>query len=519
MADIIIIGAGVSGAAVARELSRYKRDILVLEGKSDVCEGTSKANSGIVHAGHDALPGTLKAYFNAKGNRMMEQLAKDLDFPFHRNGALVLAFEEEGEKDLLKILKRGEENGVEGLSIIGPEEIKSLEPNLSGKIKAALYAPTSGIVCSFGLNIALAENACENGVIFKFNTKVEKIEKINNKNNEKLEKPEAKTEGVESYIYKVYTNQGCFEAPIIINAAGVYADVFHNMVSEQKFYITARKGEYCLLDRTAGNLVSSTIFQLPGKMGKGILITPAVHGNILIGPTAENVEDKEAVNTTAEGMQKVLTQAAKSVEDLPVRAVITSFAGLRAHGNHTNADGNIDFLIGEVKDAPGFIDVAGIESPGLTCAPAIGVYVAELINSMNPAPLKEDFKAKRKGIPNMRLVSEEEKKRLIEENPAYANVICRCEQVTEGEILNAIHRPLGAVTLDGIKRRTRAGMGRCQAGFCLPKTVEILARELSKDMGEITKSGEGSLFLTGYNKETKEAVTAYHRIEEEEVQA
>ena len=502
MADVIIIGAGVCGAAVARELSRYKRDVLVLESKSDVCEGTSKANSGIVHAGHDALPGTRKAYFNTKGNKMMEQLAKDLDFPFQRNGALVLAFEEEGKKELAKILKRGEENGVEDLSIIGPDEIKRLEPNLSGEVKVALYAPTSGIVCPFGLNIALAENACENGVRFRLNINVEKIEKINNGLN-----------------YKVYTDGGCFEAPIVINAAGVYADAFHNMVSDEKFYITARRGEYCLLDRTASNLVSSTIFQLPGEMGKGILITPAVHGNILIGPTAENVEDKEAVNTTAEGLQKVLTQAAKSVDNLPVRSVITSFAGLRAHGNHTNSDDNIDFLIGEVEDAPGFIDVAGIESPGLTCAPAIGVYVSELINSISPAPLKEDFKAKRKGIPNMRLVSEEEKKRLIEEDPAYANVICRCEQVTEGEILNAIHRPLGAVTLDGIKRRTRTGMGRCQAGFCLPKTVEILARELSKDMGEITKSGEGSLLLTGYNKEMEEAVTAYHRIEEEEVQA
>lgn len=482
MADVIIIGAGVSGAAVARELSRYKRDVLVLEKASDVCEGTSKANSGIVHAGHDAHPGTLKAKFNVEGSRMMEQLSKDLDFPYKRNGSLVLAFEEEGRAGLEDLLQRGLQNGVEGLRIIEPAEIKKLEPNISENVKAALYAPTGGIVCPFGLNIALAENACENGVVFHFNTAVEKIEKI-------------VQEDMAGIVYKVHTNQGCFEAPIIINAAGVYADELHNMVSERKLHITARRGEYCLMDRAVGNLVSSTIFKLPTKMGKGILVTPTVHGNLLIGPTAEDVEDKEAVNTTGSGIEKVMTQAAESVQKLPTRSVITSFAGLRAH----EAGG--DFVIGEVEDAPGFIDVAGIESPGLTCAPAIGVYVAELLNRICPAARKENFKATRKGVPNVSLATDEERQRLIKENPAFANVICRCEQVTEGEILAAIHRPLGATTLDGIKRRTRAGMGRCQAGFCSPKTVEILARELQVDMARITKAGEGSEFLTGYNKE------------------
>ncbi|MGN1147450.1 MAG: NAD(P)/FAD-dependent oxidoreductase, partial [Lachnospiraceae bacterium] len=307
--------------------------------------------------------------------------------------------------------------------------------------------------------------------------------------------------------------QGCFEAPIIINAAGVYADELHNMVSERKLHITARRGEYCLMDRAVGNLVSSTIFKLPTKMGKGILVTPTVHGNLLIGPTAEDVEDKEAVNTTGPGIEKVTAQAAESVKNLPVRSVITSFAGLRAH----EAGG--DFVIGEAEDAPGFIDVAGIESPGLTCAPAIGVYVAELLNHIHPAPLKSDFKATRKGVPSISLATDEERQRLIKENPAFANVICRCEQVTEGEILAAIHRPLGATTLDGIKRRTRAGMGRCQAGFCSPKTVEILARELQVDMARITKAGEGSEFLTGYNKEQEKAIAAYKSIDSKEVQA
>ncbi len=502
MTDVIIIGAGVSGAAIARELSRYERKVLVLDKESDVCEGTSKANSGIVHAGHDAVPGTLKARLNVEGNHMMETLSRELDFPFKRNGSLVVSFEEEGRKGLSELLERGRKNGVEGLCIVGPDKIKELEPDISGDVKAALYAPTGGIVCPFGLTIALAENACENGVEFKLDTTVEKIEKLPVSGDES---------GKGGFLYRVCTDKGCFEAPVVINAAGVYADALHNMVSEKKLHITARRGEYCLLDRAVGNLVSHTIFQLPTKMGKGILVTPTVHGNLLLGPTAEDIEDREATCTTGEGMAKVLEKAAKSLKALPVKSVITSFAGLRAH-----EDGG-DFVIEEAKDAPGFIDVAGIESPGLTCAPAIGVYVAQLLQGIRPAALKKDFKAVRKGIPSMSLATDEEKQRLIKENPAYANVICRCEQVTEGEILAAIHRPLGAVTLDGIKRRTRAGMGRCQAGFCAPKTVEILARELSVDMDRITKSGKESGFLTGYNKgyaESREAFVSMGKREE-----
>lgn len=489
MADVIIIGAGVCGAAIARELAKTKRHILVLERESDVCEGTSKANSGIVHAGYDAKPGTLKAKLNVEGNCMMEQLSKELDFPFKRNGSLVLSFEEEGRAGLEVLLERGKTNGVEGLRILDADELFTMEPAISKDVKCALYAPTGGIVCPFGLNIALAENACENGVEFQLNTNVENIEKVTLQDGD----------GGQT-MYRIHTNRGTFEAPIVINAAGVYADVFHNMVSDRKFHITARRGEYCLLDRTEGDLVKSTIFQLPTKYGKGILVTPTVHGNLLIGPTADDVEDKEATKTTGAGIAKVLEKASRSLEKLPTRSVITSFSGLRARGDNVNADGNTDFLIEEAADAPGFIDVAGIESPGLTSAPAIGVYVAELVQRIVPAPLKENFKATRKGVPSMSHASTEEKMRLIQENPAYANVICRCEQVTEGEILAAIHRPLGATTLDGVKRRTRAGMGRCQAGFCSPKTVEILARELECDVADITKAGDGSGFLTGLNK-------------------
>lgn len=473
---VIIIGAGVTGSAIARELARRERRIAVLERASDVCEGTSKANSGIVHAGYDAVPGSLKARLNVAGNEMMEPLSCQLDFSFRRTGSFVLCFEEEGKEELQKLCDRGLANGVKGLEILSGEQARTKEPALSKEVKAALFAPSAGIVCPFGLNIAMAENAAQNGVEFFFHTTVERIEK-------------------EQEGYLVHTGKGIFRAEAVVNAAGVYADELHNMVSGKKLSITPRRGEYCLFDKKAGGLVKSTIFQLPGAKGKGILVTPTVHGNLLAGPTAEDIEDKDGINTTAAGLEKVLAMGAKSVERLPLRQVITSFAGLRA------SEQSGDFVIGEVEDAPGFFDAAGIASPGLSSAPAIGVYVADLVNQRFSAPVKKDFIEKRKGIPNMAEASLEERRRLIEQNPAYANVVCRCELVTEGEILDAIRRPLGATTLDGIKRRTRAGMGRCQAGFCSPRTAEILARELQQDIGTITKQGAGSELLNGFNKE------------------
>ncbi len=503
MYDVIIIGAGVSGCAIARELSRYDMSVAVLERASDVCEGTSKANSGIVHAGYDAEPGTKKALLNIQGSRQMEALSKELDFPYKRNGSLVLCFEESDRGKLQELLDKGRKNGVGGLRMIEKEELRKLEPNISEHVAAALYAPTGGIVCPFGLTIALAENACVNGVEFHLNTEVLSVEKMKKKDETNAE-PEAETESekeIETEIelktktgYRLKTSKGVFETRMVVNAAGVYADVFHNMVSGRKLHITPRKGEYCLFDKTVGDYVSHTVFQLPTKYGKGVLVTPTVHGNLLIGPTAEDIGDKEGVNTTAGGLDDVLKRGGLSVEKVPFGKVITSFAGLRAH-----EDGE-DFVIGEPEDAEGFFDVAGIESPGLTCAPAIGEYVAELIRKRMPAPKKKNFIAKREGIPSVALADGAKRQELIQKNPAYANVICRCELVTEGEIMDAIHRPLGATTLDGIKRRTRAGMGRCQAGFCAPKTVEILARELGRDMGEIRKAGGESGFLTGYTK-------------------
>lgn len=483
MYDVIIIGAGVSGCAIARELSRLELKVMVVEKALDVCEGTSKANSGIVHAGYDAVPGTLKAKLNVAGSRKMEELSKELDFSYKRNGSLVLCFDEKELDKLTELKERGEANGVEEIRILNRQELLELEPNVGDEAVAALYAPTGGIVCPFGLTIALAENAADNGVEFRFGREVKTVKR--------------KEKG-----YLVGTGEENYEARVVINAAGIYADQIHNLVSKSFMEITPRKGEYLLYDKKTGGMVSNTLFQLPTALGKGILVTPTVHGNLLTGPTAQDIKDREGTDTSREGLAQVSAKAALSVKSVPGRDVITSFSGLRAHvtmrpqtENDGYAGAEEDFVIGEAIDAPGFIDVAGMESPGLSCAPATGEYVAELVKGLLHPKEKENFIGTRKGIPNMALSSDDERRRLISENPAYGNVICRCEMVTEGEILSAIHRTLGAVTVDGIKRRTRAGMGRCQSGFCNPKVVEILARELGKDESEIRKSGNNSWFL------------------------
>ena len=477
MYDVIIIGAGVCGAAIARELSRYQAKICVLEKEEDVCCGTSKANSAIVHAGYDAVTGSLKARLNVRGNERMGELAAELDFPFERKGSLVLCLNEADMPNLQALYDRGAANGVKELRILNREEVLQMEPNVTDDVYAALYAPTAGIVCPFGLNIALAENAYANGVEFYFNTKVTDICKA--------------ADG-----YEIQTGGGSFQTKYVVNAAGVYADRLHNMVSGKKIRITARRGDYCLLDKEAGTHVGRTIFALPGKLGKGILVTPTVHGNLLIGPTAVDVEDKEGINTTAEGLAQVLEKAGMSVKNIPTRQVITSFAGLRAH-----EDGD-DFIIGEAEDAPGFIDCAGIESPGIASCPAIGEMVADLLKDKMGLIGKEDFIPTRQGILNPNTLSVEERNALIKKSPAYGNIICRCEMVTEGEIIDAVTRPLGAKSLDGVKRRTRAGMGRCQSGFCAPRTMEIISRECDMSMFEITKAGGESRLVVGTNKDT-----------------
>lgn len=478
MYDTVIIGAGVVGCAIARELSRFRLKACVVERGEDVCCGTSKANSAIVHAGYDAPNGTLKAKLNVEGNAMMEDLATALDFPFKRNGSLVTCTEVEG-LPMLKILKeRGEKNHVKGLKILNREEAAAMEPNLSDQVIAALYAPSGGIVCPFNMTIALAENAFVNGVEFRLNESVVSVRHFQDK--------------VSGYKgYQVETDKEVLYTKTVVNAAGVYGDVFHNMISEEKIHITPRKGEYCLLDKSAGQHVSHTIFQLPGAMGKGVLVTPTVHGNLLVGPTATDIEDKEGTNTTPQGLAYLTQKAKESVKDLPMGQVITSFAGLRAH-----EDGD-EFIIGEVQDASGFFDAAGIESPGLTSAPAIGVMVAGLVAEKLRLEKNPDFNGTRKGIPHLDEMDMETRAELIRKNPAYGHIICRCEMVSEGEISDAIHRPLGARSLDGVKRRVRAGMGRCQAGFCSPKTMEILAREVPMTMVGITKCGPGSEITVG----------------------
>ena len=425
--DAIVVGAGVTGSAVARELSRRNGRFLVVERASDVCEGTSKANSAIVHAGFDAEPGTLKAKMNVRGNQLMDQISEELDVPFSRVGAFVVCLREEELPRLEELYQRGLKNGVPDLELLTGDEAKALEPNLTSEVCGALWARTSGIVCPFALTLGLAESAAKNGVEFSFGTAVTGLEKT----------PEG---------WLVKTNQGDFTARAVVNAAGVYSDTLHNWACEEKLSITPRKGEYCLLDKTAGG--------------------------------------HEDTATTAAGIADLTEKAALSVKNVPMRQVITSFMGLRAH------EAGDDFVLGETAEC--FFDAAGIESPGLTSAPAIGEYLAELIAEKLGLSQKAEFDPLREGVPHLAAMSAEERAEKIRENPAYGNIICRCEEVSEGEILDAIHGILGARTLDGVKRRIRAGMGRCQAGFCSPRVMDLLSRELGLDLTEIRKNGDDS---------------------------
>lgn len=477
MFDIIIIGAGVSGAACAWALSRYQAKILVLDKEEDLCCGTSKANSGIVHGGFDAEPGTLKAKLNLRGSEMMEQLSKELDFHYERCGSLVLCMQEENRPQLRKLYEKGIANGVRGLEIIDSRRLREMEPHVSDDAVAALWAPTGAVVCPFGLNIAMAENSAANGAEFIFNAEVKNVVKTDSG-------------------WSVHTNRGDFDAKVVINAAGVHAGTIHNLVSDEKMTIINRRGDYYLLDKTA-RCVSHTIFTLPNKLGKGVLVSPTVHGNTIVGPTAVDIPDPENTATTSDGLTQAGEKASYMIKNLPLRQVITTFAGLRAH--HPGGD----FIIGEAEGAPGFIDVAGIESPGLSASPAMGEYVAELVAELLDLEEKENYISTRKGILNPAELSVAERNALIKENPAYGQIICRCESISEGEILDAIHRPLGAKSLDGVKRRVRAGMGRCQGGFCAPRVMEILTRELGMNPMEVTKAGPGSELLVGRTKEGK----------------
>ncbi|MCB2313809.1 NAD(P)/FAD-dependent oxidoreductase [Clostridium tagluense] len=477
MFDVTIIGAGIVGCSISRELSKYNLKTCVLDKSSDVGSGTSKANSAIVHAGHDADPSTLKGKLNALGNAMYTDLAMELDFPFKRNGSLVLCFDKQHLGDLENLLHQGEKNGVPGLVILTGDQVREMEPNITKKCVAALYAPTGGIVCPYEMTIAMAENAYNNGVKFEFETGVIDIEKKSN-----------------NYIIK--TNKGIIETKIIINAAGLFSDEINNMISDHKFKILPKRGEYVLFDKAVGDLVTKTIFQLPTKLGKGVLVTPTVDGNLLVGPDAVDVESKDNLCTTKEGIDDILLNAGLSIQEpLPMNMVITSFAGNRAKNS-----GN-DFIIGEAIDAKNFINVASIDSPGLTSAPSIAVMVADIVIGKLTPEKNSEFNPIRQGIRKFREMSNEERKEIIKEIPEYGKIICRCETVTEGEIIDSIRRPLGATTLDGVKRRTRAGMGRCQSGFCATRVVDILSKELNIPRDQVTKSGGNSILITGKNKD------------------
>ena len=462
--DAVVIGAGVIGCAVARELSRYDARILVLERESDVCEGTSKANSAIIHGGFDAKPGTLKAKFNVLGNAMMDRVAEELDVPFRRIGSLVVCRSEDDIGTLNELYDRGVRNGVEGLKILDREEALAVEPGLSDDVVAALFCPSSGIVCPFELTLGFAENAAKNGAEFIFSSPVTAISK-------------------EGGVFSVETATGTYAARTVVNCAGVFAGAVREMICSHDYTITPRRGEYMLLDKSAGNAVSHTVFGTPSKYGKGVLVTPTVHGNLMVGPTAEDIPDPEDTATTAKGLSKVRLTGSLNVRNIPFKQVITSFAGLRAHGDAH------DFIIREDEKVGGFVEAACIESPGLSSAPAIGVRVAGIVRDILKLHEKPDFDPIRRGIPKLNSMSDEERAKMIEKDPDYGQIVCRCESISEGEILDAIRRPLGAKTLDGVKRRVRAGMGRCQAGFCSPRVIAILSRELGVSYGEVRKNG------------------------------
>ena len=477
MYDVAIIGGGVVGGMIARTLASYKLSICILEKAHDVATGASAANSAIVHAGYDAKEGSLKAKLNVRGSRLMPNVCKELGVKYKNNGSLVIGFNEEDREALEALLVRGNKNGVEGLCILEKEELHTLEPNLSPDVLCALYAPTGAIVCPYELTIASIGNAMDNGAHLELDFAVNKIQDLGSH-------------------YEISSDKGTVSARYVINAAGVFSDEIAKMVGDDSFTIQPRRGEYVLLDKECGSLVKNTIFRTPGKMGKGILVSPTVDGNLITGPTGVDIEDKLDKSTTAEGLAFVMQQSNENTTGIPFGKSITSFCGLRAVGSVG------DFIIN--NPLPHFVNVAGIESPGLSSAPAIAEMVVELLDKAgltlekNPNfnPIREATHAFREG-------TIEEKNAIIAKDPTYGHIICRCEGVSEGEILAAIRQNPRPRDLDGVKRRTRAQMGRCQGGFCSPYIVELLAQEMNIPYEEVTKCGGKSLINVQKTKEVQ----------------
>ncbi len=473
MYDITIIGGGVTGCFIARQLCRYDLEVVLIEKNYDVANETTKANSGIIHSGYDARPGTLKAKLNTLGNPMFDEICSELGVPLKRIGSLTIAKTDKEMGTLKKLYERGCTNGIPQLSLIDADAVRRIEPNIHHQVKGALLAETAGIIDPFCLTIALAENASDNGTEVKLETRVVGIDR-------------------EKDGYLLTTDGGSIRSRYVISCAGVYAEEINDLLTPSHFKIAPRKGDYVVFDKKTGGLVNHVIFQCPSEKGKGVLVTPTVHGNLLVGPDSAVVKCKDDVSTTRSGLDEILATSAKSVEGIPVGMAITNFSGLRA----TPDTG--DFIIEELKGHKGFINVAGIESPGLTASPAIADYVIEILKSSGlDLKTKADFNPIREPIAEFIELSDEEKSTLIKANPLYGRVICRCENITEGEIVDSIRRNVGARSVDGVKRRVRAGMGRCQGGFCAPRIIEILARELQKNACQILKDEKDSYILSG----------------------
>ena len=472
--EVLIVGAGVIGTALARELSRYNVSVTVVERGSDIAEGATRANSGIVHAGYDAVPGTRKAAFNVRGAAMFPDLCRQLSVPYAQCGSIVVGFCNEDLLTLQRLLQRGIQNGVCGLRLLSREEALSMEPSLNPDICAALDVPSGAVVSPYELAYAMADDAALNGVSFLFDLEV----------NSAFRTPDG--------LWQIGTAQDeCFRCKTFVNCSGASGAVLHNLISDLPLHMTHRRGQYYLLDRASVLPFSRTVFQCPTPMGKGVLISPTVHGNLLIGPNAEDIRDPLDTATTTEGLRFVLETARRTWPDLSVRTNITNFSGIRAH-----LDIN-DFMIGPVSGAPGAFEAIGIESPGLSSAPAIAQDLSETIAGFLALHRKERVIPPR--IPEKAFadMNDEERSEAVIRDPAYGNIVCRCEVVTEAEIRQAIRRPVGARSVDGVKRRTRAGMGRCQGGFCSPRAVQILSEETGIPLQKITKNGGKSFLLTG----------------------
>ncbi len=475
--DVAVIGAGVIGSMIARELSRYRVNTCLIEKEADVAMGTSKANSGIIHAGYNDIPGTLKARFNMLGSGMMDRVSKELGVSLKRTGSLVLALNEKDIRTIRELYGRGIENGVPEMRILDSGQVRELEPNVSHDVIGALYSPTAGIICPYELNIAAAENAAQNGVRVFLEHEVKSISKVKG-------------------VFVINTSRGRIESRYAVNAAGVYADTVSEMAGENDYTVKPRKGEYILLDKNQGNLVHTVIFQPPSDMGKGVLVCPTVDNNLLIGPTAEDTGDRDDTSTSAQGLKEIIEGARKSVPAFSIGETITSFAGLRAISS-TN-----DFVIKASEKIKGFVHAGGIQSPGLTACPQIAKFVVELLESEGLAlKQRSGFNPERKPVIRFNEMSMEEKNEAIKADPRFGNIVCRCETITEAEVVDSIRRPLGARDMDAVKRRTRAGMGRCQGGFCAPRVMEILSRELGIPMDSVTKKGGRSIMLAGKTKQ------------------